>query len=72
VAGLVAAGILVGVGISAWATRFVATLLFGLETRDPLTFVATSVTLVIVGTVAAWLPAYRASRLDPAAVLRDS
>jgi putative ABC transport system permease protein len=72
VAWLVAAGILVGVGISAWATRFVATLLFGLDTRDPLTFVGTSVTLVIVGTAAAWLPAYRASRLDPAAVLRDS
>jgi ABC-type antimicrobial peptide transport system permease subunit len=69
---LVAAGIVAGVGISAWASTFVATLLYGLDARDPLTFIGTAATLVVVGTVAAWLPAYRASRLDPAAVLRES
>jgi putative ABC transport system permease protein len=71
-AGLVAAGILVGVGISAWACTLVATLLYGVDARDPVTFVGTTATLAMVGTVAAWLPAYRASRLDPAAVLRES
>ena len=69
---LVATGILIGVGVSAWASTFVATLLYGLDPRDPATIVGAVVMLVIVGTVAAWLPALRASRLDPATVLRES
>src|SRR5439155_27371194 len=36
-AGLVAAGVAIGVGVSAWASRFVSSLLFGLDARDPLT-----------------------------------
>ena len=44
--------------------------LLGLEPRDPATFVGAAVTLAAVGTVAGWLPAWRASRLDPAEVLR--
>jgi ABC-type antimicrobial peptide transport system permease subunit len=69
---LVAAGILIGVGVSAWASTFVATLLYGLDPRDPPTMIGAGVMLVIVGIVAAWLPALRASRLDPATVLRES
>jgi predicted permease len=69
---LVVAGILIGVGVSAWASKFVATLLYGLDPRDLPTMVGAGVTLVIVGIVAAWLPALRASRLDPATVLRES
>jgi predicted lysophospholipase L1 biosynthesis ABC-type transport system permease subunit len=69
---LVAAGILIGVAVSAWASTFVATLLYGLDPRDPPTMVGAGVMLVIVGIVAAWLPALRASRLDPATVLRES
>jgi ABC-type antimicrobial peptide transport system permease subunit len=64
-------GVLVGAGVSIWASRFVATLLYGLEPRDPVTLVASSVVLCAVGAVAGWLPAYRASRIDPAAVLRE-
>jgi putative ABC transport system permease protein len=69
---VVSAGILIGAGVSAWASRFVARLLYGVEPRDPLTLVGASVVLVVVGTPAAWLPAFRASRADPATVLRES
>jgi predicted permease len=72
VASLVAIGVAVGAGVSLWAARFVSTMLFGLEPRDPATLAGAAITLAIVGAVAGWLPAYRASRIDPAAVLRDS
>jgi putative ABC transport system permease protein len=64
-------GVLVGVGVSIWASKFVATLL-GLEPRDPITLIGAAVVLGMVGSVAGWLPAFRASRLDPAVVLRES
>jgi ABC-type antimicrobial peptide transport system permease subunit len=69
---LVGIGVLVGAGVSVWAAKFVATLLYGLEPRDPATLVGSAVVLATVGAAAGWLPAYRASRIDPAAVLRDS
>ena len=69
---LVGFGVLLGTGISLWASQFVSTLLYGLEPRDPATLVASSATLALVGALAGWLPAHRASRMDPAEVLRDS
>jgi putative ABC transport system permease protein len=56
----------------AWASTFVATLLYGLEPRDPVTLVGSTAVLAAVGVLAGWLPARRASRIDPAQVLRDS
>ena len=49
VGGIIVIGILAGAGLSWWASRFVATLLFGLGPRDPLTFVAAAVLLAIFG-----------------------
>jgi predicted permease len=69
---LVAIGVVVGAGASLWASRFVAMLLYGLEPRDPLTLVGAAVVLATVGAAAGGLPAYRATRIDPAVVLRDS
>ena len=69
---LVAIGVTIGVGVSAWASRFVSSLLFGLQPRDPVTLVTSVLTLAAVGAVAGWLPAWRASRIDPAEVLRES
>ena len=69
---LVAIGVLVGAAASVWLARFVETLLYGLEPRDPVTLVSAAITLAAVGALAGWLPAYRASRIDPAQVLRDS
>ena len=71
VALLVGIGIVAGTAISLWATRFVATLLFGLDPRDPGTFAAACVLLAVVGAMAGWIPARRAARLDPARVLRE-
>jgi len=69
---LVAVGIAIGAGVSTWASQFVSTLLFGLQPRDPATLAGAAITLMVVGAAAGWLPAYRASRIDPAEVLRDS
>jgi putative ABC transport system permease protein len=68
---LVAAGVLVGAAISFWATRFIAALLFGLDAHDVATFALAALILATVGLVAAWLPAHRAARIDPANVLRE-
>ena len=43
----------------------------GVEARDPTTFAGTAAVLVVVGVLAAWVPAKRAARLDPATVLRE-
>jgi ABC-type lipoprotein release transport system permease subunit len=58
--------------VSAWASRFVASLLYGIEPRDTVTLVAAALVLAFVAAVAGGLPAYRASRLDAAEVLRQS
>jgi putative ABC transport system permease protein len=69
---LVSLGVLAGAGLSPWASRFVATLLYGLEPRDSATLVSAALTLAAVGALAGWWPAWRASRIDPAKVLRES
>ncbi|HMJ84412.1 MAG TPA: ABC transporter permease [Vicinamibacterales bacterium] len=69
---LVGLGVLIGAGVSFWASQFVATLLYGLEPRDPVTLAGSVAVLSAVGAVAGWLPARRAARIDPAEVLRDS
>ena len=69
---LVAAGTAIGAGLSLWASKFVATLLYGLQPRDPATVAAAVLVLGAVGLLAGWLPAHRASRIDPADVLRDA
>jgi ABC-type lipoprotein release transport system permease subunit len=50
----------------------VATLLYGLEARDPLSLVAAVAFLSVVSLLAAWFPAWRAARIDPARVLHDA
>jgi ABC-type antimicrobial peptide transport system permease subunit len=68
---LIAAGLAVGVAGSLWAARFVESLLFQLEPRDPVTFGVAAAVLVAVSVLAAWMPARRAARLDAATVLRE-
>jgi ABC-type antimicrobial peptide transport system permease subunit len=67
---LLAGGLALGVVSSLWATRFVETLLFQLEAHDPMTIASAAAVLVVVGLVAAWVPARRASRVDPMVALR--
>jgi predicted permease len=71
VALMVAAGVLLGAGLSVWLSKFVEKLLFGLPPRDPRTLVLAAVVLAVTGFLAGWLPARRAARLDPTAVLRE-
>jgi putative ABC transport system permease protein len=68
---LILAGLAFGLAGSWWAARFIAPLLFQMEPRDPMTFSGTAAVLVAVGVLAAWVPARRAARLDPATVLRE-
>lgn len=69
---LVAAGILAGAATSWWASRYVQTLLFELDARDVTTMASAAIVLAVVGLAAAWIPAWRAARTDPAGLLRDS
>ena len=71
VALLVGAGVIAGGTASLLTAKYVATLLYGLEPRDPATFAGAAVVLCGIGALAGWLPARRASRIDPARVLRD-
>ena len=68
---LIVAGLALGLAGSWWAARFIGPLLFKVESRDPTTFAGTAAVLVAVGVLAAWVPARRAARLDPATVLRE-
>ena len=72
--GLVAGLALVG-GFILFGERIgrqsVASLLYGIELRDPVTFAGAAVVLTLIGGLAGWIPARRASRIDPAAVLRQ-
>ena len=70
VAAVVAGGVAIGVAISLWASKFVATLLFGVQARDPLTLLGTVTALTLVALFAGWLPARRAAQLNPNEVLR--
>jgi predicted permease len=68
---LIVIGIITGAAASLWASRFVSPLLFGLQPRDPLTLAAAIVLLAAIGVLASWLPARRASRIDPARILGE-
>lgn len=68
---LLLSGILIGALISLLATRGARTLLFGLKSYDPLTLVSAALLLALIAAAASFLPARRASKLDPMTALRD-
>jgi predicted permease len=65
------AGVVIGLGAALWLTRFIKTLLFGIEPLDVPTFTVTVVLLFALTLFASWVPARRATRVDPAIALRD-
>jgi ABC-type antimicrobial peptide transport system permease subunit len=69
---LVALGITIGVVASFWASRLVASLLYEIDAHNTLVLVVSTFVLIIAATAAVWLPAARASRTDPAVVLRSN
>jgi putative ABC transport system permease protein len=63
-------GVVVGVGAAFGLTRLISSFLFGVKSWDPIAFVTIPVLLMAVALLAVWLPAARASRLDPMQALR--
>jgi predicted permease len=68
---LVTIGSVVGLLLGLGAAQVLRTLLYGVGSADPITFLAAPVLLMVVGALAAFLPARRAGRVDPAGVLRS-
>lgn len=67
---LAAAGLVLGIGGAFWLTRFLASFLFGVTARDPIAFIVTPLVLSAVALLAVWIPARRATRVDPMTALR--
>ena len=63
-------GVVIGIGAAFGLTRFIASFLFGVKTWDPAVFVTVPIILSLVALLAVWMPATRASRLDPQQALR--
>ncbi|HTY82960.1 MAG TPA: ABC transporter permease, partial [Silvibacterium sp.] len=67
---LALAGVVIGVGAAFGLTRLIASFLFGVKAWDPFVFVTVPVLLTVVAFAATWMPAQRASKLDPMEALR--
>jgi ABC-type antimicrobial peptide transport system permease subunit len=68
--GLVTAGLAIGLAGSVALTRVMGGLLYGVAPTDPLTFATVGVLLALVAVAASYLPARRATRIDPILALR--
>jgi putative ABC transport system permease protein len=68
---LTAVGVIVGLAGAFGLNRLIASMLFGVQPTDTTTMVGVVATITVVAAVACWVPAWRASRLDPNVVLRE-
>jgi putative ABC transport system permease protein len=68
---LIAAGAAIGLAVAAVLGRLLATVLFGVQPLDPLTFASVTIVLALTAAVATAAPAWRAARIDPAVTLRS-
>jgi putative ABC transport system permease protein len=68
--GMILAGLLLGLGLALGFTRLLSSLLYGIQPTDRLTFAAASVLLIVVATLASYIPARRATKVDPLLALR--
>jgi ABC-type lipoprotein release transport system permease subunit len=65
-------GLLAGIGLALLAARAFRGVMYGLTAQDPVSLVTAALVLLSAATAAVYLPTWRASRLDPASVLRQS
>jgi putative ABC transport system permease protein len=63
-------GVVLGIGAAFGLTRFLASFLFGVKSWDPMVFISVPIVLSLVALLAVWLPATRASKLNPMQALR--
>jgi putative ABC transport system permease protein len=63
-------GIALGLGASFGLTRLMRSMLYNVKTTDPLTFAAVTSAFLLVAVAACWIPARRATRVDPVVALR--
>jgi putative ABC transport system permease protein len=63
-------GTAAGLLLAIWTGRFLASLLFGVQAFDPITYAGVALFLTLVAALASWLPARRIAGLDPSRVLR--
>ncbi|HXN65601.1 MAG TPA: ABC transporter permease [Candidatus Acidoferrales bacterium] len=68
---LTLSGIIAGLIAAFVVTRVMTSMLVGVKSTDPVTFVAMAFTFLLIAALASWFPAWRASRLDPNAALRE-
>jgi putative ABC transport system permease protein len=68
---LLAAGLVLGMAGAFFAVRMIQGLLFGVAPHDPATFLAVAALMAAIGIGACWIPALRASRIDPAIAMRS-
>ena len=71
VAVLIGIGVAIGLGAAVGTTRFVESFLYGMKPNDPWTLASAAIVLAVVAALAGFLPARRASRLDPMTALRE-
>jgi putative ABC transport system permease protein len=67
---IILAGVIVGLAVAVGMTRVLQRFLFGVTPTDPIAFTLVTLLLMAVGLMAAWLPARRATRIDPCVALR--
>jgi ABC-type antimicrobial peptide transport system permease subunit len=68
---LTGVGLAIGFGVSRLTTHFVESFLYGMKPNDPLAIVGAIAILLVSAVLAGYLPAWRASRIDPASALRN-
>jgi putative ABC transport system permease protein len=67
---LAAIGVIIGIALSLVLTRVIASFLFGVKATDPPTYAAVATTLIVVALLASYIPALRATKVDPMVALR--
>jgi putative ABC transport system permease protein len=67
---LTSIGVVIGIGLAVWLTRLIARFLFGVKPTDPVTYLAVAASLISVALAACYIPAFRATKVDPMVALR--